>query len=67
MACDLVRDLPETPRVAAALLGCDPVGFYGAAVCLELRVPSPGMEPLFCNLYRPSPSASVLAGFMCGA
>jgi hypothetical protein len=35
-------------------------------MCLELRVPSPGMAPLFCSLFRPSPPASVLAGIMCG-
>jgi len=43
-----------------------PVGMYGRAMCLELRVPSPGMAPLFCSLFRPSPPASVLAGVMCG-
>jgi hypothetical protein len=43
-----------------------PVGLYGRAMCLELRVPSPGMAPLFCSLFRPSPPASVLAGIMCG-
>lgn len=42
------------------------VGFYGLALCLELRLPSPGMAPLFCSLFRPSPPASVLAGIMCG-
>jgi hypothetical protein len=44
----------------------DPVGFYGLTLCLELRVPSPGIAPLFCSLFRPSPPASVLAGVMCG-
>ncbi|MBD0271404.1 MAG: hypothetical protein ICV73_05690 [Acetobacteraceae bacterium] len=43
-----------------------PIGFYGLALCLELRVPSPGMAPLFCSLFRPSPPTSVLAGVMCG-
>jgi hypothetical protein len=43
-----------------------PIGLYGLALCLELRVPSPGMAPLFCSLFRPSPPASVLAGVMCG-
>lgn len=43
-----------------------PVGLYGSSLCLELRVPSPGMAPLFCGLFRPSPPASVLAGIMCG-
>jgi hypothetical protein len=43
-----------------------PVGLYGRALCLELRVPSPGLAPLFCSLFRPSPPASVLAGIMCG-
>lgn len=42
-----------------------PVRLYGGALCLELRVPSPGMAPLFCSLFRPSPPASVLAGIMC--
>jgi hypothetical protein len=43
-----------------------PAGLYGRALCLELRLPSPGMAPLFCSLFRPSPPASVLAGLMCG-
>ncbi len=43
-----------------------PVGLYGRAMCLELRVPSSGMAPVFCSLFRPSPPASVLAGIMCG-
>ncbi|MDO9710216.1 hypothetical protein [Paracraurococcus lichenis] len=42
------------------------VGLFGHAMCLELRLPSPGMAPVFCTLFRPSPPASVLAGMLCG-
>lgn len=40
---------------------------YGRSLCLELHVPSPGVTPLFCTLFRPSPPASALTGLMCGA
>jgi hypothetical protein len=43
-----------------------PVGLYGRTLCLEMRMPSPGVAPLFCTMFRPSPPASVLAGIMCG-
>ncbi|WP_431271544.1 hypothetical protein [Dankookia sp. P2] len=42
------------------------VGLFGHSMCLELRLPSPGMAPIFCALFRPSPPSSVLAGMLCG-
>lgn len=42
------------------------VGLYGASMCLELRLPAPGVAPIFFSLFRPSPPASVLAGVLCG-
>jgi hypothetical protein len=52
--------------VVGAVSAAGPALGLGGSLSLVLRLPSPGMAPVFLSLFHPTPPASALAGMMCG-
>jgi hypothetical protein len=51
--------------VVGAVAASGQVLSLGGSLCLDLRVPSAGVAPVFLSLFHPTPPGSALAGMMC--
>jgi hypothetical protein len=51
--------------VVGAVSATGPVLSGGGSLCLDLRVTSSGVAPVFLSLFHPTPPGSALAGIMC--
>lgn len=51
--------------VMGAVFATGPVLSLGGSLCLDLRMTSAGVAPVFLSLFHPTPPGSALAGMMC--
>ncbi|RKK02933.1 hypothetical protein EBE87_09875 [Pseudoroseomonas wenyumeiae] len=51
--------------VVGAVFATGPVLSLGGSLCLDLRMTSAGVAPVFLSLFHPTPPGSALAGMMC--